>query len=225
MKKSPGAQIVGVIFSGGDLGSAIRMPNPPDLFELRLDALVGRLDETKRAIEKLLLPLIVTARHPREGGANQLSIGERRALLLQFLPHAAWVDIELRSARALAAVWEEAGTRHIRRIISFHDFRGTPGRARLDRIASAAQSLGADVLKIATRTDTPAQLARLLEFFTATASRLPVAAMGLGRLGKKSRLELLRRGSILNYAHLGKGSLPGQPSLRELRRWTLGVGR
>ena len=221
MKKSPSAQIVGVIFSGADLRRAIRMPNPPDLFELRLDALVGRLDETKRAIEKLRRPLIVTARHPREGGANQLSLRKRRALLLQFLPHATWVDIEWRAARAFAAVWEEAGTRHIRRIISFHDFRGTPSRMRLDRIVREAQSLGADVLKIATRTDTPAQLTRLLEFFTATASRLPVAAMGLGRFGKESRLEFLRRGSILNYAHLGKGSLLGQPSLRELQRWTL----
>jgi 3-dehydroquinate dehydratase-1 len=225
MKNSPAGQIVGVIFSRADLRRAVRMPNPPDLFELRLDVLVDRLDEVKNAIRKLRRPLIITARHPREGGENQLSLRERRALLLQFLPYAAWVDLELRSASALAAVWEEAGARHIRRIISFHDFSGTPGRARLDRTARAAQSLGADVLKIATRTDTPAQFARLLEFFAATAPYLPVAAMGLGRLGKKSRRELMRGGSVLNYAHLGEASLPGQPSLRELQRWTLNVGR
>jgi 3-dehydroquinate dehydratase I len=143
---------------------------------------------------------------------------------LQFLPPAACLDIELRSARALAAIWEEARARHIRRIISFHDFSGTPSRARLGRIAGAAQSLGADVLKIATRTDTPAQFGRLLEFFASAAPHLPVAAMGLGQLGKKSRLELLRRGSVLNYAHLGKGALAGQPSLRELQRWASSVG-
>ena len=221
MKNSPGAQIVGVILATADLRRAVRMQNPPDLFELRLDALVDRLDETKTALAKLRRPLIMTARHPREGGANRLSMGERRALLLQFLPDAAWIDIELRSARALAAVWEEAGARHIRRIISYHDFRGTPSRARLDQIRGEAQSLGADVLKIATRTDTPAHFARLLEFFAAAAPRFPVAAMGLGRFGKRSRRELMRGGSVLNYAHLGQRSVPGQPSLRELRRWTL----
>lgn len=218
MKKLPAAQTVGVIFSGADLRRAVRIKNPPDLFELRLDALFARLDEVKIAIKKLRRPLIMTARHPREGGENQLSLPQRRALLLEFLPHAAWVDIELRSASALAAVFAEAGSGRIRKIISFHDFTGTPSRARLDRIASTAQSLGADVVKIATRTDTAAQVARLLEFFAATVPYLPIAAMGLGRLGKKSRLEFLRRGSVLNYAHLGEASLPGQPSLRELRR-------
>ena len=225
MKRPAPAQIVGVILSPADLRRAVRMPNPPDLFELRLDALVDRLDEIKKAIGKLRCPLIITARHPREGGENQLSLRERRALLLQFLPLAGWLDLELRSASALAAVWEEARACHIHRIISFHDFSGTPGRARLDRIVRAAQSLGADVLKVATRTDTPAQFARLLEFFATTAPHLPVAAMGLGRLGKKSRRELMRGGSVLNYAHLGESSLPGQPSLRELQRWKLGVGR
>jgi 3-dehydroquinate dehydratase-1 len=225
MKISPGAQIVGVISSAADLRRAVRMQDLPDLFELRLDALVDRLDEIKTAIEKLRRPLIVTARHPREGGSNRLSLGERRALLLQFLPNAAWLDIELRSASALAAVWEEAAKQRIRRIISFHDFRRTPSRARLDRIARTVHSLGADVLKIATRTDTPAQSARLLKFFAATAPHLPIAAMGLGRLGKSVRRELVRSGSVLNYAHLGDASLPGQPSLHEMRRWTLKLGR
>ena len=225
MKRPAPAQIVGVIFSRADLRRAVRMPNPPNLFELRLDALVDRLDEVRKAIEKLRHPFIMTARHPREGGANQLALVERRALLSQFLPHAAWVDIELRSVRALAGIWDEARARGIRRIISFHDLGRTPGRAQFDRIARAAQSLGADVLKIATRTDTPAQLNRLLEFFIATAPHLPVAAMGLGRLGKKSRRELMRGGSVLNYAHLGESSLPGQPLLRKLQRWKLGVGR
>jgi 3-dehydroquinate dehydratase len=42
--------------------------------------------------------------------------------------------------------------------------------------------------------------------------------MGIGKLGRRSRLELARRGCLLNYAHLGSPAAPGQLSLRDLRR-------
>ena len=123
------------------------------------------MDKVKIAIEKLRAPVIITARHPREGGANQLSSRERCALLECMLPHAAYIDIELHSVHALPSILEEARAKKIGTIISFHDLRGTPSRARLDEIARAAHSLGADILKIATRTDTPGQSDRLLKFF------------------------------------------------------------
>jgi 3-dehydroquinate dehydratase-1 len=210
--------IVGVIFSRADLRRAVRMRNPPDLFELRLDAAVARIKEVKRAIGKLRTPLLVTARHPREGGCNELSFRDRRGLLRQFLPHAACVDIELRSARPLAAVIEEARAKNIRMIISFHDFSETPSRARFDEITRAAQSLGADLLKVATRTDAQGQLTRLLDFFEQHRAEMKIAAMGIGRLGRISRLEFARRGSALNYAHLGTPQTAGQLSIAQLRR-------
>ena len=209
MTKPSTPQIVGVISSRTDLRRAIRMRNPPDLFELRLDALFARSEELKAAIGNLRAPLIITARHPREGGSNQLSAHKRRALLQRFLPHAAYVDIELRSAGAFAAILEEARAKSIRTIVSFHDFNETPRRPRLDEIARTARSLGADLLKIATRTDTPAQLTRL---------ETKIAVMGIGRLGRISRLEFAKCGSVLNYAHLGRPQTDGQLSITQLRR-------
>jgi 3-dehydroquinate dehydratase-1 len=211
-------QIVGVIFTRADLRRAVRMRNLPDLFELRLDALFARSEEVKAAIGALRAPLIITARHPREGGSNQLSVQKRRALLLRFLPHAAYVDIELRSAGTSAAIWEEARMKNIPTILSFHDFNETPSPPRLNEIARAAKALGADLLKIATRTDTSAQMARLLDFFERQRVKTRIAAMGIGRLGKMSRLEFAKRGSILNYAHLGKPQAEGQLSITQLRR-------
>jgi len=210
-------QIVGVIFSRADLQRALRMRQPPDLFELRLDRLVNCIDEVKAAIDRLPARFIITARDPREGGANHLSAPRRRALLLQFLPRAAWVDVELRSARLLQSVLRSAEAKNIRKIISFHDFESTPSASRLDKIASDARSLGADVIKVATRTDTFAQFDRLLDFFDRPRAAA-VAAMGMGKLGRASRLELARRGSVLNYAHLGSPAAPGQVSIRDLRR-------
>ncbi|MEY2489101.1 MAG: 3-dehydroquinate dehydratase [Verrucomicrobiota bacterium] len=211
-------QLVGVIFTRADLQRAVRMRNPPDLFELRLDALMAKSAEVESALADLRVPLIITARHPREGGSNCLSARERRALLLRFLPYAAYVDIELRAAGSLRAILDEARARSIRTILSFHDFRETPSRARFDEIARAARSLGADLLKIATRTDTPVQLARLLDFFQEERLKIKIAAMGIGRLGRISRLEFARHHSALNYAHLGRAQAKGQLSIAQLRR-------
>jgi 3-dehydroquinate dehydratase-1 len=222
MRKPSSPRIVGVIFTRAELQGAVRLRNLPDLFELRLDALTTMSDEVEDALPDLRAPLIITARHPREGGANRLSARKRRRLLQRFLPRAAYVDIELRSADTLSAILAEARATGVRTIISFHDFRETPGRARLDEIARAAQSLGADLLKIATRTDTTMQVKRLLDFFQHRQMEMHIAAMGIGRLGTLARRLLFRQGSILNYVRLGRTGIAGQPSLQDIRRWTRG---
>jgi len=211
-------QIVGVIGSRPDLRRALRMRKPPDLFELRLDGLIPHLGELRAAIPRLPAPLIITARHPREGGAKNLPASRRRALFLEFLPWAKYVDIELRSVSALRSVLNAAIQKRVAIILSFHDLKSTPRPAELDRLVRRACASGATIAKIATRTDTSAQLDRLIHFFERHHRSLPLAAMGIGRLGRASRRELARRGSALNYAHLGSAVVPGQLSVEELRR-------
>ena len=79
-----------------------------------------------------------------------------------------------------------------------------------------AFSAGADVFKIATATNEPRTLARLLEF-SATPARGHRAVMGMGKFGQVSRLALACAGSILNYGFLDKPNAPGQWEARELR--------
>jgi 3-dehydroquinate dehydratase I len=211
--------IVGVILSTADLSRAIALRTAPDLFEVRLDALTQGIEQIRDKLGKLQAPFIVTARHPSEGGSNRLRPRERRALLLRFMPGAAYVDVELCSARALANVLEEARARNIGTIVSFHDFKGTPTATRFEEIVCAARSLGADILKVATRTDSPAQLVRLRDFFWRHRGKIEIemAVMGIGRLGRSSRLEFAAAGSALNYAHLGTPQTEGQLSITELR--------
>lgn len=217
-------KIVGVIFSRADLERALRMRKPPDLFELRLDRLINCVDELRDTAGRLSTPLIVTARDPREGGANNLSVLRRRALLFEFLPQARFVDVELRSALALRPVLKAAAEKKIELIISFHDLRATPPLSQLDKIAERARSLGAAIVKIATRTDTRPQLDTLLKFFDRQSRRSDLSAMGIGRLGRIARVELGRRGSALNYGHLGVGAAAGQLSIHELRRFAEDAG-
>jgi 3-dehydroquinate dehydratase-1 len=212
------SRVVGVIASHADLDRAVRMRKPPDLFELRLDCFARTVDQLENKLPRFRAPLIITARHPQEGGANKLSARQRRDLLTRFLKYADHVDIELRSAYALRALLSSAKKRKVRRIISFHNFKSTPPQRILVAKARAAQAEGANIFKVATRTDTPVQLARLLNFITNKGVNLPVAAMGIGKLGAISRVLLTRAGSVLIYASLAAPTdIEGQLSLEQHR--------
>ena len=210
-------QIVGVIASLADMQLAMRMQQPPDLFEFRLDCLCEVLDQLERRMSRLKAPKIITARDPREGGANKLLLAERRELLSRFLPHAKYIDVELGSARAFKPLLAQARKRNVGVILSFHEFRSTPSSRSLRAKAALAKKLGADVFKIATHTDNPSELARLIDFMTNNEIYLPLSAMGIGKLGAVSRLLLATCGSVLNYASLSKSQIEGQLPVDVLR--------
>jgi 3-dehydroquinate dehydratase-1 len=206
--------IVGVIANEDDLRLAATLEMPPDFFEVRLDCLFPINDEIEGLISQLKTPLIVTARHPSEGGANNLSGARRRELLSRFLPYAKYVDVELRSSDSVHALpWHN----DMARILSLHDFDSTPTPRSLHAKARKAKSLGAAIFKVATRTDTPAQLARLLEFISEDEVGLPVAAMGIGSLGALSRMLLAGCGSCLAYASLAESNVEGQMPVAQLQ--------
>ena len=213
----PPCQIVGVIATGPDLEMALGMPEPPDFFELRLDHLYALQGEVEKQIGGLRAPLIVTARHPAEGGGNALSSSRRREILSRFLPHARYVDIELRSAASFHSLLTSLDHRNVARIFSLHDFDSTPTPRSLHAKARNAKSLGAALFKVATRTDTPAQLARLLEFVSHDEADLPVSVMGIGQLGAVSRVVLAGCGSAMAYGALAEAQLEGQLSVRQLQ--------
>ena len=184
--------------------------------EVRLDAPElsrARLAETLPGIRPRLL---LTARHPAEGGAQRLPVAARRSLMVEFLSQADAVDVELRSAASMASLLEEAHRRRIQRVISFHDFRRTPRLPRLREVVRRATARGADVVKIATLLRGPGDLAILLHL--QSTAKVPLATMGMGPLGKVSRLVLAAAGSRLNYGYLDKAQVSGQWAALELVR-------
>jgi 3-dehydroquinate dehydratase I len=218
--KAPGVRsaVVAVILSRAELKRASRLRRPPDFFELRLDSLTAEIPAGEIDPATLRAPVIVTARDPAEGGVQQLSISQRCDLLLRFLPHAAFVDVELRFAAQMEPVLTAAAAAAVQRIISLHALDKTPPIDVTQRALEHARELSADVFKLAVRTDTAEQLGRLLAFFDEAEGDTRISAMGVGKLGRASRIELARRGSALNYAHLGRAAVPGQLSLAEIRR-------
>jgi 3-dehydroquinate dehydratase-1 len=206
------SHVVGVIHGASGFAAARR--TPVDLLEVRIDAL-PRPPEPD-ALAALPRPVIVTIRKHDEGGMRPIPDGLRAELFAEYLPVASALDLEAGSLGRLEETVAAARRARCLVIGSFHDFSGTPPRARLRATARRAFAAGADLVKVATRTDTPGDVATLLEFLEEHAGR--VAVMGMGRLGRASRLLFAKAGSVLNYGWLARPQVDGQWSARELAR-------
>jgi 3-dehydroquinate dehydratase-1 len=216
---TPPAAVVGTIHSPAALREALRLKaGAVDFLELRVDHFVADLAPVRRALPRLKAPLIVTVRHPGEGGAAPLSRMERAALYREFLPAAAYVDLELRSMKALAEVWEEAGVAGVGRIVSWHDFKSTPSLGALDERWLKACAFSPSIIKFATRTRTRVHFSTLLAFLASRRARPETSVMGMREFGKISRLTLGAAGSVLNYGFLGELQVPGQFHASELKK-------
>ena len=213
------SQVVAVIATPLALVRARRLRIPPDFFELRLDALAESLGAVATNISRLGAPIILTARHPAEGGLGSLSASTREELLRRFLEYASLVDLELRSIRQMAGLLLELRGRKISLVLSSHHFSRTPSVSELHRLTKKAATFQPAIFKLATRTDDPEQLDRLTSYLSETTRySFPVAAMGMGRLGMLSRRQFDSRRSALTYVSLDKQhSVEGQLSLGQLR--------
>jgi 3-dehydroquinate dehydratase-1 len=187
-----------------------------DFCELRLDTIKLSKDEIAALADRISLPLILTARHPDEGGQGSADPAQRSALLEAHLDRAAFIDIELRSALDMQPLIRKAQSRRVGVIGSFHDFGGTPSDEILRGAVDMALQFNFDVVKIATTLRAPGDLARLLQLVESV-KRPPLSIMGMGPLGRASRLVLAKCGSILTYAHLGESNAPGQWPARQLK--------
>lgn len=205
------ANIVGTIHTAGGFAAARR--SAVDAVEVRVDSLPKPPGLDRLAA--LIQPAIVTVRRFEEGGSRSLDDAQRAALYLELLPAAAAVDLEVASLRrrALRPVIEAARGAKVPVIASFHDFSATPSLSRLKTVVARARGEGADVVKIACKTEAPTDVAALLTLLEQSAG--PVSVMGMGKLGRASRLLLAKAGSVLNYAWLDQPQVPGQWSARD----------
>lgn len=188
-----------------------------DLVELRLDQLGMGAGALLEEVEGLETPLLVTARHPGEGGQGPLEAAGRISMLEPFIGRAALMDVELQSLAEMKELMQRARAAGVGLVGSFHDFARTPSDAVLEGAVSLAEAGGVDLVKIATYLNSADDLARLIQFAGRT-RRLRVSVMGMGPLGPVSRLALAKCGSLLNYGYLGSdGNAPGQWPARRLK--------
>ena len=189
---------------------------PWDIVELRLDAfrpplpIPGDLEEAKR-------PYLLTLRHPDEGGCGSpLSATERNLVLAPLVPGAAAIDLEVAYASEMEDTIDRARASGTAVVLSAHDFEQTPTLDALGQLVEKGQKLGADVVKIASRTESASDVTRLLALFDSFPD-VNLALMGMGPLGMASRLLAAQCGSVLNYACAGEAMVEGQWPADEFR--------
>lgn len=211
---TPGS-VVGILHSRSGIDQVRNETKPAvDFLEIRLDLLPLALP--RRELTGLPLPLLLTPRSASEGGSRPWSDAARLEHLTRFLPVTALVDWEweaFAAARDLPARLHDQG---IGLVASLHDFSGTPPLSELLRARDHAFAAGADIFKVASTLHRVRDLNTLLSF-QERSTALPVASMGMGPLGRASRLLCAALGSVLNYGWLDRPQVPGQFPARLLR--------
>lgn len=204
------SRVVGVIASEADLEAVLGDSGKSiDLCELRVDILEPRSARIRDSARTLPLPRIVTVRDPAEGGVNHLSENRRHELFEEWFPLSNYIDIELRNLTRFSRLVGRADTAGIQIIVSVHDFDKTPSLPELETALDESRGDHQRIFKIAC-TVTCWNDIKVLSEFLEKHQQTPIAVVGMGLLGKLSRLLFAGLGSELAYVSIGQSVAPGQ---------------
>ncbi len=129
---------------------------------------------------------------------------KRKKLLIEAIEAgAAFVDMEIKTEESLLKeVIKKASQHNCKLILSFHDFSGTPPLNRLKQLINISFSKGAHIAKIACYVRTKQENSQLLGLLQ---DKRPVIVIGMGKIGRITRIASLFCGSPFSYASLEKG--------------------
>jgi 3-dehydroquinate dehydratase/shikimate dehydrogenase len=174
-----------------------------DLIELRLDSVSD--PDVAGALAGRRGPVIVTCRPGWEGGHFSGSEEDRRRILGEALTLGAeYVDIESRAG------FDDllAQSRGRRVVLSYHDFKGSP--VDLPALVRSMRATGAEVVKVAIKTDRLTDCLPLLELGAGMKGHGDFVLIGMGPCGLATRVLASRFGSAWGYA--GSEGAAGQIS-------------
>jgi 3-dehydroquinate dehydratase-1 len=190
-----------------------------DVAELRVDLFGSCVRDHVLALLPAFagVATLATIRSASEGGGWKGPEPERLALYRALVPHVDAIDVEIASAIARDALAAARGAGKLA-IASFHDFARTPERAVLAGAVARGRALGADVVKLATAVNGPADLRALARVLVETED-VGMIAIGMGAAGVASRVLFPALASLVTYASADTPTAPGQLPLDELVAW------
>jgi 3-dehydroquinate dehydratase-1 len=188
-----------------------------DMAEIRID-LAELSDRDIIKIFSARKKLIATCR------PGKYSLSERiHKLKLAIESGATFVDIEYEADDAFRNTLNEFA--HVHQcdvILSYHNYEMTPELDELEKIMHKCFELGADIAKIATMVKVNRDNSKILSLYKAPGR---LVAIGMGELGKISRIVAPFLGAEFTYAALTDDSItaPGQISYDRLNKYILEI--
>jgi 3-dehydroquinate dehydratase I len=170
-----------------------------------------RLDLTKSSSEDIVeifkhpVSKIATCRFENTGLEVQ-----KQKLFLAIESGAKFVDVEIETPKEQREeIIDHARKYSCKVIISYHNYKETPGLKELFQIADECYKSGADIAKVASMVNSTADNARLMALYSIDK---PLVSIGMGELGKVSRLVSVLLGAEFTFAapDTGKPTAPGQ---------------
>ena len=209
----------------------ILKPLSPDIVEWRVDGYktiedtatcLAALDAMREAIGDI--PLIFTCRIEAEGDMQPLSQETRLSVIDAAIKSGKVdiVDIELRNEETfIDAVRTAARANGVKLILSYHDFKKTPGEDIIFNKLQQAQTMGADIAKVAAMPENVADVLTLLQATLKArteALSVPIVTMSMAREGVITRMAGGLFGSDITFAIGQASSAPGQIPIGDLRQ-------
>jgi len=204
------------------------LKNEIKLIEIRFDYLYNQYKDIFEQINQIKIPYIFTFRSYIESdrGKNAIRIDDETRIkyyLKAIEQDASLIDFELSSIKINKNFYkliEEAHRKNVGVIISYHNFQETPKPQVLFDKIDEENSYNADVLKIATMVKNLEDIITIdnVTFIARQKFRKPMMTMGMGQIGKLSRISAVAFGSDIIFAHLGKKSAPGQLSFSQAKK-------
>lgn len=194
-----------------------------DIIEVRADGLeeqsASQVEELLRRIKGLReVPVILTIRSKKEGGAFKGSEKERIEIIEQCMSLADLVDIEFSTEKkSRGSVIKEAKEEGIDVIVSSHDFKATPSEKEMLDVLKKELKAGADIAKLAVMANSMEDVLRLLSVTIRARKMGRICTIAMGELGKISRVAAPVFGSEITYAYVGEAVALGQLELGELK--------
>lgn len=180
-----------------------------ELVELRVDWLRTRPD-IGRLLKNRPTPVVVTCRRKEDRGLWRGTEEQRLATIREAIVSGAeYVDVEVDVAKQVPRYGDT------KRIVSYHNFENTPDE--LYDIYAKMKDCDADVIKLITMANSPADNVRILELLES--ADVPTVAFCMGEFGTISRILCGRYGAPFTYAGFSRERelAPGQLTLTDVR--------